>query len=138
MMGRTHFRGLCCLLENTGGIPKTAPAAGARGGGHRLGWNEVQILIIWNLIQVIPILEQLAAHILVHLLRAGENCKPGCKAEITFPYWSFQSKLHPQDKPTNPWTIGGSTNFSYLCLRQQHLSQYCPGCTVLNLREGAL
>lgn len=126
MTGRTHFRGLC-LLESTGGIPKTAPAAGARGGGHRLGGNEVQILIIWNLIQMIPILEQLAAHILVHLLRAGENCKPGCKSEIiaakrqpTFPYWSFQSKLHPQDKPTNPWTIGGSANFSYLCLRQQH------------------
>lgn len=83
MMGRTHFRGLCCLLENTGGIPKTAPAAGARGGGHRLGWNEVQILIIWNLIQVIPILEQLAAHILVHLCRGIPGGVSGFQLPIT-------------------------------------------------------
>lgn len=73
MVSRAHLRGLC-LLEGTGGsIPKTAPAAGACGGSHRLGGNEVQVLIIWNLIQVVPILEQLPAHILVHLLRAGEE-----------------------------------------------------------------
>lgn len=57
-------------MEGTGRIPKTAPAARTRG-SNRLRRNEVQVLIIWNLIQVISILQQLPAHVLVHLLCRG-------------------------------------------------------------------
>lgn len=136
-----------CLLEVTGGrVPKTAPAAGTRGGGRRLGGDEVQVLIIRNLIQVIPILEQLAAHILAHLLRAGEreNCKLGGKAEVTAAQKADPCSPHRVSCPCStlrptphPRTIGGSAISSYLCLAQQRgvprgLSQCCPVCTVMN------
>lgn len=71
-MNRAHPGGLW-LLEGAGRIPKTAPAARACGRGNRLGGNEVQVLIVWNLIQVIAILQQLPTHILVHLLQEEER-----------------------------------------------------------------
>lgn len=55
MVSRVHL-GELWLLEGTGRIPKTAPAARACGRGHRLRGNEIQVLVIWNLIQMIPIL----------------------------------------------------------------------------------
>lgn len=69
--GPSAYPGGLWLLEGTGRIPKTAPAARARGRSNRLRRNEVQVLIIWNLIQVISILQQLPAHVLVHLLCRG-------------------------------------------------------------------
>lgn len=58
------------LLDHTGErIPK---AARARGGGG-FGGDEVQVLIIWDLIQVVPILQELPAQVLVHLLEGREK-----------------------------------------------------------------
>lgn len=74
MVNRAHAGGFC-LLEGTGRVPKAAPAAGACGGGHRLGGNEVQVLVVWNLIQVIAILKQLPIYILVHLLSESRDTR---------------------------------------------------------------
>lgn len=72
-MGRQGSQGGSRLLEGAGGVPGTAPAAGASRGGHGLRGDEVQVFVIRNLIQVVAILEQLPAHILVHLLRVEEG-----------------------------------------------------------------
>lgn len=71
--GPSAYSGGLWLLEGTGRIPKTAPAARTRGRSNRLRRNEVQVLIIWNLIQVISILQQLPAHVLVHLLKEEDS-----------------------------------------------------------------
>lgn len=71
--GPLAYPGGLWLLQGTGRIPKTAPAARTRGRSNRLRRNEVQVLIIWNLVQVISILQQLPAHVLVYLLKEEDG-----------------------------------------------------------------
>lgn len=95
MVNRAHAGGFC-LLEGTGRVPKAAPAAGACGGGHRLGGNEVQVLVVWNLIQVIAILKQLPIYILVHLLKGGKvgTVSPDAKQRQLLPHSENRASAH--------------------------------------------
>lgn len=55
------------LLDHAGEI--FSETTGARRGGDGFWGDEIQIFVIGNLIKVVPILQQLPAQVLVHLLR---------------------------------------------------------------------
>lgn len=58
------------LLDHTGEI--FSKATGARRGGSRFGGDEIQVFIIGDLVEVVPILQQLPAKVLGHLLQGDK------------------------------------------------------------------
>lgn len=58
------------LLDHAGEI---SSKTGARRGGDGFWGDEIQIFVIGNLIKVVPILQQLPAQVLVHLLRGEQR-----------------------------------------------------------------
>lgn len=59
------------LLDHAGEI--FSETTGARRGGDGFWGYEIQIFIVGDLVEVVPVLQQLPAQVLVHLLGAGEQ-----------------------------------------------------------------
>lgn len=79
------------LLDHTGEI--FSETAGAGGGGSGFGGDEIQVLIIGHLVQVVPVLQELPAQVLAHLLQGTE----GLCGTDTATLWG--RSLRPQREP---------------------------------------
>lgn len=63
------------LLDHTGEI--FSKTTGARRGGSRFWGDEIQVFIIGDLVEVVPVLQQLPAHVLGHLLQGTKQSSAG-------------------------------------------------------------
>lgn len=68
-------RGLLGLLDLTscGGSGLAAHA----GGVHCFRWDQIQVLVIWNLIQPVAVLQELDVQVLVDLLQEQKTASTG-------------------------------------------------------------
>lgn len=84
------------LLDHAGEI--LSETTGARRGGSGFWGDEIQVFIIGDLVKMVPVLQQLPAQVLVHLLRDGHTATL-CGVTLPAPVQSLEGS----GEQGSPW-----------------------------------